>query len=230
LGPAFKAALAVLPELELGRMLILHGDQRLRLSAPVPSSGSVETEVLVQGIYDKGSGALIDLACRSHVEGRPLCENQIGFFVPGAGGFGGERGPKAEKIKLPDRAPDFVSEMRTDRRQAVLYRLTLLPDPAMEVAVAKGVPDGHIDPESAGLERPLLYGICTLGFATRAAIREVLAGDPSRIRGMRGRFAAPVHPGQSLISEFWKDESRLLVQMKNDAGAVVLSNAAIELT
>lgn len=229
IGPAFVAAFNTVHELDVGKGLPLHGLQQLRLSGPIPTSGTIDTEVLVKGIHDKGSGALIDLLCRSTVGGRPLCENDISFFIVGAGGFGGDRGPKPERLEMPTRAPDFVSEMTIDRRQAALYRLTLMPSPGVMAKLGKERLDSHIDPASVGMERPLLYGMCTLGIATTAAIREVLGGDPSAITGVRARFAAPVHPGQTLTTEIWHDDSRLLLQMKNDEGTVVLSSAAIDL-
>jgi acyl dehydratase len=229
IGPAFVAAANTLGELDVGDGLPLHGEQQLRLSGPIPTSGTIDTEVLVRGIYDKGSGALVDLLCRSSVGGRPLCENDASFFIVGAGGFGGDRGPKAERLQMPARVPDFVSEMTTDRRQAALYRLTLMSSPGAMAEPGEERSDSHIDPASVGMERPLLYGICTLGIATTAVTREALDGDPSAIRGVRARFAAPVHPGQTLTTEIWQDDSRLLLQMKNDDGTVVLANAAIDL-
>ena len=71
-------------------------------------------------------------------------------------------------------------------------------------------------------------GLCTLGYLTRATVRAVTGGDPSGIRGVRARFAAPVSAGEVLVTEFWRDGDRLVAQMKNDAGTVVLSNAAVD--
>jgi acyl dehydratase len=193
--------------------------------------GADDTELQVRGIYDKGSGALVDMHCRTSVGGEALCENDVSFFVVGEGGFGGERGPKAEKIEPPARPADHRVEMKTSSTQGILYRLTLY-DPAMAEAAARGFRDPHIDPEGAaraGFERPLLHGLCTLGYLTRAVLRAVTGSDPSGIRGVRARFAAPVHAGEVLVTELWRDGDRLVAQMKNAAGTVVLSDAAVDL-
>lgn len=122
--------------------------------------------------------------------------------------------------------------MKTSSTQGILSRLVHLPDAAMAAAVARGERDPHVDPEGAvqaGFDRPLLQGLCTFGYLAMAAIRGVTGGDPSGIRGVRARFAAPVHAGETLVTEFWREGQHLVARMKNQAGAVVLSNAVVEL-
>ena len=228
--PAFQAAVAILPELGLENTPIVHGTQGVRLSGLIPPEGTFETVITVRGIYDKGSGALLDFLCKTRAGGEDLFENEIGFFVPGAGGFGGERGPKAEKIGVPERHPDFRVSMNTSRSQSILYELSFLPDPELQKLAVPRQDNLHINPDAAkgaGFGGPLLQGLCTLGYLVRAAVGEALENDPTRVRGIRARFSAPVYPGQALVAEYWKDGGRLIARMKDDEGTVVISDAAI---
>lgn len=99
--PSFKAAVGILTELGIEGRPTVHGEQRLRLVRSIPPTGTFDTELRVNGIYDKGSGALNDMSCRTSVGGEAVCDNALTFFVLGEGGFGGERGPKADRIEPP---------------------------------------------------------------------------------------------------------------------------------
>ena len=68
--------------------MIIHGEQRVRLLGALPPSATVKTVATVAGIYDKGSGALVDLELKSSVDGKLLFENVVSMFVRGEGGFG----------------------------------------------------------------------------------------------------------------------------------------------
>jgi acyl dehydratase len=201
-------------------MMIIHGEQRVRIYGALSPSASVTTEATVAGIYDKGSGALVDLEFKSSVDGKLLFENVVSMFVRGEGGFGGERGPRRDTAKPPDRAADRQVKIQTERRQALVYRLSGDWNPL------------HADPEIAkevGFERPILHGLCTFGCTVRALLRELCDNEPEAIRSMAVRFVSPVLPGDLLTAELWTEGKTIFVQTKNEAGAVVLSNGVFEL-
>lgn len=54
-------------------------------------------------------------------------------------------------------------------------------------------------------ERPILHGLCSLGFAVRAVIRCCCGGNPESIRSVRARFLLHVFPGETLKTEMWID-------------------------
>src|SRR5258705_7249366 len=74
---------------------IVQGEQALVLHAPVAPSGDVVSHTRVAGIYDKGSGALVQLevSAADRASGAPLFTATTILFVLGHGGFGGDRGP-----------------------------------------------------------------------------------------------------------------------------------------
>lgn len=56
--------------------------------------------------------------------------------------------------------------------------------------------------------RPILHGLCTLGFAVRAIIKCLGSGDPTIVKSILGRFLLHVYPGETLITEMWLENSR----------------------
>lgn len=168
----------------------VHGAQRLRVTAPLPRSGELEMRARVADVWDKGSAAIFDVAVESD-----YFVATWSLFAPGAGGFGGDRGPSAPKP--PQGAPDTRLELATSPNQAALYRL--LGDRHHM----------HIDPAAAaaaGQPRPFLHGLCTLAAATLPVARE-LGAHPADLAQLEGRFAAPVFPGDRLGIDLWPEDA-----------------------
>lgn len=171
----------------------LHGEQRLVLHRPPPVRGTVLVEASVTGVWDKTSGALIDVTVPLSVAGEPLATATFASFVRGAGGWGGPRGGG---LRAPAQhgAPAAVVRDAMSWNQALLYRLTGDLNPL------------HIDPgfaAEAGFDRPIAHGLCTYGFATRMAMKGLGWLAPERIAEVNARFVAPVFPGQELTLEVW---------------------------
>ena len=216
--PAFPALLGLTAAVDINPVMILHGEQSIRLNGPIPVKGKLTTSGKVTGVYDKGKGALAVVEAETKDEsGQVLFTNTSGVFVRGAGGFGGERGPEAGN-KAPDRAPDRTVEMATLPIQAMIYRLSGDRNPL------------HVDPafaKMAGYDTPILHGLCTLGHAGRAVLREYCDNDPARLTGLDVRFSGVVFPGDTIVTEMWaEDGGRILLQAKTQRGDVVVSNAA----
>ena len=215
--PTFPIALAVgggeEPWHDVDATKILHADQSLTLHATLPPFGSAQMEAGVDAIYDKGSGALVELSNRmTDPSGRLLAEMVAGAFLRGEGGFGGGRGP-ASTWRLPERKPDAVVEQVTMPWQALLYRLSGERSPL------------HTDPEYAalgGFNRPILQGACTYGFAGRALLQTVFGGDLDRFGSMSARFAAPVIPGDVLRTSIWQEEGGAVFVTHTAKGTLVL--------
>ena len=226
LYPSFATAGAgaggddLIKDLNINPMMIIHGEQRVRIHDALPPKATVKTEATVAGVYDKGSSALVDLQFKSSVDGNLLFENVVSMVVRGAGGLG-DHGPKRpDTAQVPDRAPDKQVKIQTEGRQALIYRLSGDWNPL------------HADPEIAkavGFERPILHGLCTVGCTVRAVLRELCDNDPAAIRSIAVRFSNPVLPGDLLIAELWTEGKTVFLQTKNESGDVVLKNGMIEL-
>ncbi|MBX3246644.1 MAG: SDR family NAD(P)-dependent oxidoreductase [Myxococcales bacterium] len=212
------------PGIKYGLDRVLHGEQYTELKRPLPPKAKLRHEARIKDIFDKGKGALVVTEVKSYDEDDELLiVNEITTFVRGAGGWGGDRGPSADVNVPPERAPDFVVQEKTDANQALLYRLSGDWNPL------------HADPRFAkamSFDRPILHGLCSFGFAARHVLSKCTKdGDPRYFKNIRVRFAKSVFPGDTLVTEIWKEsDTRVVFQVKvAERDEVVISNAAIEL-
>lgn len=203
-------------------MKVVHGEQFLRVFRALPMSATVTSTITISDIYDKGSGLLMVIDIMSCLQdGAKLATARHSLFFRGLGGFGGERGPSSHWI-LPDREPDFVVEESTDAAQALLYRLAGDDNPL------------HADPElvaSGGYEKPILHGLCTMGFASRAILKRCGDNDPNRFKSVNVRFSSHVFPGDTLVTEMWRESDEVIhfqAKVKERAGPV-LSHGIMQL-
>jgi 3-hydroxyacyl-CoA dehydrogenase/3a,7a,12a-trihydroxy-5b-cholest-24-enoyl-CoA hydratase len=210
------------PGLNYGFDRVLHGEQYTEVKAPLPRKANLTHKIRVKDIFDKGKNALVITEMRTYDEsGRELVYNELTTFVRGAGGWGGDRGPSADVNVPPERAPDKVIEEKTDPNQALLYRLSGDWNPL------------HADPNFAkafGFEKPILHGLCTFGFAGRHVIKAFCNDDPRYFKSIKVRFAESVFPGETIVTEMWKDGDKVIFRSKvKERDKVVISNAAVEL-
>lgn len=220
--PAFGSLGGVgqVPGLQFNPVMLLHGEQDLEIKKPIPTAGEVETSGKVSGIYDKGKAALVVMETETRLKGDsdPLFVNRFSLFLRGEGGFGGDSGPAAGN-EAPDRAPDGTVESKTLPQQALLYRLSGDKNPL------------HADPGFAkmgGFDVPILHGLCSYGIVCKAVVDNALGGDTSKVARYQARFAGVVFPGETIVTSFWKDGNRILINASTkERGTPVITNAAI---
>jgi len=175
-------------------------------------------------VWDKGKAVVIGVESEVSDDNGPLYTTHATLFIRGAGGFGGERGPSSAEtnIAIPDREPDFVVDDLTRPEQAALYRLTGDRNPI------------HIDPNFAkfgGFDKPFLHGLCTYGFAGRAALQSLCGGDPAKFSSMSGRFSDQVYMGDNIITKIWKtSEGVAVMSVETQKGNVVLNQCQVTYT
>ncbi|WP_214103698.1 MaoC/PaaZ C-terminal domain-containing protein [Acrocarpospora catenulata] len=197
----------------------VHAEQHFRLERPLPPAGRAVSTVTVTDMWDKGRDALVWTETRTTdaATGDLLMVARSCAYLGGAGGFGGERGPRVEWA-APDREPDTVLRLATRPDQALLYRLTGDRNPL------------HSDPAFAtryGFARPILHGLCTYGMTARAIVNGLCDGDATRLLGMSGRFSRPVLPGETLTVALWRDGAQVRFLTSTDAGTVIDRGEAV---
>jgi 3-hydroxyacyl-CoA dehydrogenase/3a,7a,12a-trihydroxy-5b-cholest-24-enoyl-CoA hydratase len=210
------------PGLNYGFDRVLHGEQYMELRRPLPPRAKLTHKAKIKDIWDKGKGAVVVTAITSYDEdGNELVYNEVSTYVRGAGGWGGERGPSTDVNVPPERAPDATVEEKISPSQALLYRLSGDINPL------------HVDPAFAqafGFDKPILHGLCTFGFAARHVIKTFSKNDPRYFKSIKVRFSDSVFPGETLVTEMWKEGGKIVFCCKvKERDKVVISNAAIEL-
>ena len=215
---------SIMSKIEFNLAMLLHGEQKITLHRTIPAKGKATGIGRIVEVWDKGKAAVIGVESVVSDSDGPLYTTHATLFIRGAGGFGGERGPSSAEtaIVIPDRDPDFVVDEVTRPEQAALYRLTGDRNPI------------HIDPNFAkfgGFDKPFLHGLCTYGFAGRAALHSLCGGDPAKFGSMTGRFSDQVYMEDTIITKIWKTaEGEAVMLVETQKGNVVLSQSRVTYT
>jgi len=202
---------------------LLHGEQYLSIKGPIPTSGEFVNEARLLEVLDKGKAAAVTsiVKTKDKATGEVIFENQSTVFIRGSGGFGGkragkDRGPASAANSAPKRKPDAVVEEKTSASQAALYRQSGDLNPL------------HILPEFAaigGFDKPILHGLCTMGIAGKHILKTF-----GEFKDIKVRFAGVVYPGETIITEMWKEGNKVIFSAKTkERGQQVLAAAAATL-
>lgn len=235
-GPKVFPTFAVVPAFEANRKLfdvvggdlsgVVHGSQKITLHRPFPPEGTLTTVGEVAGVYDLKRMAQSTVRTETRDErGELICETEWIIMYLKDGRFGGEPPPRSPKVRPPERAPDWVVEDPTGPEQALLYRLG-----------SHDYNPLHADPEAAAKAekvtqgKPILHGLCTYGYVARAILARECGGDPAKLKTFFGRFSKPVWPGETIVTEGWREEGRVLVRAatKERPESHVFTNAYAE--
>jgi len=173
-------------------------------------------------VADKGTAAVVVTRTETtDAKGDVLFVNESTIFIRGSGGFGGpkkgaNRGAATAVHTPPKRRPDTVVEEKTSEDQAALYRLNGDRNPL------------HIDPEFSrvgGFKTPILHGLCFFGFSGKHIVQTYGA-----FKNIKVRFAGVVLPGQTLVTEMWKEGNTVMFQTKvKETGKLCIAGAGAEL-
>lgn len=205
-------------------MMLLHGEQYLEIKQyPIPTAATLVSYPKLLEVVDKGNAAILKSGTTTvnKETGKEVFYNESTVFIRGSGGFGGQkkpedRGPSTALNKAPKRSPDFTKEEKTTEEQAVLYRLSGDYNPL------------HVDPAFAkmgGFKVPILHGLCSFGIAAKSVYEQY-----GPFKNIKVRFAGTVEPGQTLVTETWKEGNKVLFQTKvKETGKLAISGGGAEL-
>ncbi|KAF4126822.1 multifunctional beta-oxidation protein [Geosmithia morbida] len=205
-------------------MTLLHGEQYLEVRRwPLPTSARLVSTARLLEVVDKDSAAIVKTGVTTRLAdtGDDVFYNEMTIFLRGSGGFDGPRRGKVRGAATaannpPKRKPDVVVQAATTDDQAAIYRLSGDYNPL------------HIDPSFAkmgGFKAPILHGLCSFGFAGKAVYDTF-----GPFKNIKVRFAGPVIPGQSLVTEMWRERNKVIFTTKiKETGKTVIAGAAAEL-
>jgi len=195
---------------------LVHAEQEVTSHRPLPVSGHAFVTTTVDSMLDKGSAALVTstTVLADAATDEPLATGVSTTFIRGAGGFGGDRG-SSQSLVRHERPPEHIVRDRSSANQALIYRINADRNPL------------HSSPDfarRAGFDRPILHGLCVLGFATRALVDTLCPDQPHRIRMLGARFAKPSYPGDTFTTAIWAGDDTVSYETRRSGGEVVLAN------
>jgi acyl dehydratase len=204
---------------QMNFVMMVHGEQKVELHKPLPTSGTFTAESRTVGAWDKGEGkgaVVANETVWTDEKGEKAATLTMSMFYRGDGGFGGPTEGQPEPHATPTRAPDLTVDVSTRPDQALLYRLNGDRNPL------------HSDPEfakRAGFPRPILHGLCTYGLTCRAVLQAITDYDADQILSHQVRFSSPVFPGETISVDLWRDGKAISFEAKiKDRGVTVIRN------
>lgn len=191
-----------LPGCDINLSQIVHGAQEIVVHRPIPTSGTATVTDRISELWDKGKAAVLwQEGVATSESGEKLWTTRSSMFIKGEGGWGGDRG-NAVPVVIPERKPDIDASYDVTPQQALLYRLCGDRNPL------------HSDPafaQAAGFPAPILHGRCSYGIVLRTVVDELLDGDVARVGGFAARFAGVVFPGETIRTQAWQEDGRVVV-------------------
>ncbi|KAH7142758.1 hypothetical protein B0J13DRAFT_585468 [Dactylonectria estremocensis] len=207
---------------------LLHGEHFLQICKyPIPTSGTFVSRSKLVDVLDKGEGkasvAIIGTITKDAITGEEIFYNEFSLIMRGSGGFGGHATRTSTSsahgdnvsaaFSKPHREPDAVLEEKTTLDQAALYRLNGDRNPL------------HIDPavsKVGGFEAPILHGLCSFGIGAKHVVSTFGSFEKIKVR-----FIGIVIPGQTLVTEMWKDDDLVRFQVVvKETGKIGISGSA----
>ena len=207
---------------------VVDGQRLMQFLKPLPTTSAgrkFEVRTKVLGVYDKGRpGSVVEIQQDLvDAEANEVYTRAIGSaFYVAQGGWGGPKGPATANFPPPkDRKPDVVFEDQTTKESALLYRLNGDYNPL------------HATPEPGkkmGFGGAIMHGLYSWNSTAHLLLKHLGGSDPANLKEYQARFAAPVLPGDKLVTSAWRtgdvkdgwEEIRFVVAV--DGKKVVLSN------
>jgi len=176
------------------------------------------------GVHKKGSGALVEQEFTlQDAQGKVYYKLVNGAFLVGAKDFKDSGKTFSKNATPPKEAPAHTIETPTDVHMPSFYRLSGDYNPL------------HVDPQFAkmgGFSAPIMHGQCTMGHVARQILDAVAGGDQKRFKSIQLRFASPVYPGETLVTEVWKESATEFIFQTTvkETGKVCVNNGRFILT
>jgi multifunctional beta-oxidation protein len=205
--------------------MLLHGEHYLEVRKwPIPTAArTVSYPKLIEAVDKKAAAiAVTGITTKDSDTGEELFYNEFTAFIRGSGGFGGQskgsdRGRATMVHRMPRRPADAMVEEKTSDDAAALYRLNGDRNPL------------HIDPKFSkvgGFTIPILHGLCSFGLSGKHIVQKF-----GLFKNIKVRFAGTVVPGQTLVTEMWKDgKNKVVFQTRvKETGKLCITGAGAEL-
>ncbi len=218
------------PEIDLDMLRLVHGEQDMVWHGPIRPGDLVNMRAELESVAQKSKGCVVAIRKYGIVGGETRVEARMSVFVRGQMLPGVEPGEVFGNVPPtgpePEGEPIATSTETVAMDQTVRYAAAGLDDNPIHLdeSVAK----------SAGLPTVILHGLCTMAFACKGIVDEMLGGDPASLRRFSVRFSKPVLPGWVLTTNIWDagttadGRKAYQVETVNQDGVKVITNGWAE--
>lgn len=217
------------PDLNINFKMALHGEEDIQFLAPLRPGDEISTTARINGIETKETGETLDVGLTLRNGAGEIVQRQrfVLFVRESTSGGGTKKKGSSEPagasrgeipIAVVEQCMDLDQTFRYSEASGDLVRIHL------DEKVAR----------KAGLPGIIAHGLCTMGFASKAAIDSLCSGDPGRLARLSVRFARPVIPGEGLTTRFLvnstgaSDGETYSFNMVNPKNAPVLTGGICE--
>jgi acyl dehydratase len=231
--PAFLAMLAfevqaaafaaIPPEVVDDAGARVHGEHDLRLLRALSPGETVQTTAELTGVRPNRAGTVVVQRFRHHDDADGLIAEQWWSLFLGAVQL------DAAGDAPPDHGfPSFARNRHLARRTVPLE----LDVPKRYAEVSGDWSAHHFDTAAArrsGARGPFLHGLCALALCAQAVTEQVAGGDPTLVRRVAVRFAAPALVGEALAVDLFDAGDGRVAFEATCADATVIRNGWAEL-
>ena len=219
------------PDLDLDYLRLVHGEQDMTWHGPLRAREIVNLRAVLESVGQKSKGCVVAWRMMGVVGGEVRVEARMSVFVlgqvlpgvPVGTTFGDTPGGGAEA----QGEPEASQTMTVAADQPVRYAAASLDDNPIHLDEAVATSAGH--------PSVILHGLCTMAFASKALVDELLGGDSSRLHRFSVRFSRPVLPGWQLTTRIFEagttdaGRSAWVVDVVNQDGVKVITNGCAEI-
>jgi acyl dehydratase len=202
---------------------VVHGEHDIVLYRPPSPGETLRVWVEGHGARRAGRNALVTLRYTLRDDRHALVAEQWWTTV-----YIETSCPPAGK---PAPAHAFPEDARS--QPLGTYRIPVDAEMAQRYADVSGDRSPHhFDPDAArasGVDRPFLHGLCTMALCAQAVTQVAAGGDPSRIRRIAVRFAAPTFLDEELEIRLYESGPSVYAFEATCAGEAVVTNGRAEL-
>lgn len=207
---------------------VVHGEQDSYIYKLIEAGNRLRIVSMFLGREEKETGTLFITKAEQYNDetGEKLGEGYHIYFVRGE--------KKSEKRgEIGEKKDEYGTKLYE-------WKIKVAKDQPMRYAEGSGDKFPiHTDENFAramGFPTVILHGMCTMAFAVKSVVDNVLKGDPTKIKRIKVRFSRPVLPEQTLTFIGYESKEKPQVGSKridivaiNDKGEDVLRNAFAEI-
>lgn len=201
----------------------VHGEHDVVLHRPIAPGERLRTTVEGHGSRPAGRNALVTLRYLTVDAAGAVVAEQLWSTV--------YLGASCDQTGDP--VPDHAFPEDARERLVGAYEIDVDADMARRYAEVSGDWSAHhFDVDAArasGFDRPFLHGLCTMALCAQGVVALTAGGDPSRVRRVAVRFAAPTFIGEQLAVRVYDAGPLGYAFEAASAGATVVAHGRAEL-